>query len=164
LKSKIDRGIYDSAAVSQLKALLFDVFGTVVDWRSSLITELSAFGYAGAFGRIGRSWSMNGERATIPLNGSRSQRRAILDDSGRATSAKLGKLGSKPQISEISRPCFRLRRQFSSRVFFTNVHIPPEKIAPNALFPGQGLLGRFHQRLGKIVDVPVHDERGDRVI
>ena len=106
----------------------------------------------------------------LPLNGSRSQRRAILDDSGRATSAKLGKLGSKPQdwqspqISEISRPCFRLRRQFSSRVFFTNVHIPPEKICADALFPGQGLLGRFHQRLGKIVDVPVHDERGDRVI
>jgi 2-haloacid dehalogenase len=38
------RGIYDSAAVSQLKALLFDTFGTVVDWRSSLITELDAFG------------------------------------------------------------------------------------------------------------------------
>jgi 2-haloacid dehalogenase len=29
-----------------VKALLFDVFGTVVDWRSSLIRELSAFGKA----------------------------------------------------------------------------------------------------------------------
>ncbi len=27
-----------------LKAILFDVFGTVVDWRTSLITELSAWG------------------------------------------------------------------------------------------------------------------------
>lgn len=27
-----------------IEALLFDVFGTVVDWRSSLITELEAFG------------------------------------------------------------------------------------------------------------------------
>ena len=27
-----------------IKALLFDVFGTVVDWRSSIIRELTAFG------------------------------------------------------------------------------------------------------------------------
>ena len=27
-----------------IKALLFDVFGTVVDWRGSLIADLSAFG------------------------------------------------------------------------------------------------------------------------
>ena len=27
-----------------VKALMFDVFGTVVDWRSSLIRELNAFG------------------------------------------------------------------------------------------------------------------------
>jgi 2-haloacid dehalogenase len=43
-RTKFDRGIYDAPAVSHLKALLFDVFGTVVDWRSSLITELAAFG------------------------------------------------------------------------------------------------------------------------
>jgi 2-haloacid dehalogenase len=30
--------------VSGLKALVFDVFGTVVDWRGSLIRELTAFG------------------------------------------------------------------------------------------------------------------------
>jgi 2-haloacid dehalogenase len=36
--------VHDSTAVSQLKALVFDTFGTVVDWRSSLITELNAFG------------------------------------------------------------------------------------------------------------------------
>ena len=30
--------------MAELKALVFDTFGTVVDWRSSLIAELSAFG------------------------------------------------------------------------------------------------------------------------
>jgi len=34
------------AAKDQVKALLFDVFGTVVDWRQSVIRELSAFGNA----------------------------------------------------------------------------------------------------------------------
>ena len=33
-------------AKSDVQALLFDVFGTVVDWRGSLIAELSAFGSA----------------------------------------------------------------------------------------------------------------------
>ena len=32
--------------VSQVKALLFDVFGTVVDWRTSIIRELEEFGAA----------------------------------------------------------------------------------------------------------------------
>jgi 2-haloacid dehalogenase len=32
------------AAKDQVKALVFDVFGTVVDWRGSLIRDLSAFG------------------------------------------------------------------------------------------------------------------------
>jgi 2-haloacid dehalogenase len=32
------------SAHNNVKALLFDVFGTVVDWRSSIITELTAFG------------------------------------------------------------------------------------------------------------------------
>jgi len=30
--------------ISQIKALVFDVFGTVVDWRTSIIQELEAFG------------------------------------------------------------------------------------------------------------------------
>ena len=30
--------------ISQVKALVFDVFGTVVDWRSSLITDFTAWG------------------------------------------------------------------------------------------------------------------------
>lgn len=32
------------AAKDQVKALVFDVFGTVVDWRQSIIRELTAFG------------------------------------------------------------------------------------------------------------------------
>ena len=32
--------------VSQVRALLFDVFGTVVDWRTSIIRELESFGAA----------------------------------------------------------------------------------------------------------------------
>src|SRR4030095_3663664 len=42
--TKPSRGVHDQAALSQVKALVFDTFGTVVDWRSSLIGELSAFG------------------------------------------------------------------------------------------------------------------------
>jgi 2-haloacid dehalogenase len=38
------RGEYNTAALSQLKALVLDTFGTVVDWRSGLIAELNAFG------------------------------------------------------------------------------------------------------------------------
>ena len=30
--------------MDQVKALVFDVFGTVVDWRSSVISELEALG------------------------------------------------------------------------------------------------------------------------
>jgi len=37
-------GVNSPSALSQVKALVFDTFGTVVDWRSSLIAELSAFG------------------------------------------------------------------------------------------------------------------------
>jgi 2-haloacid dehalogenase len=35
-----------AAAIEAVKALVFDVFGTVVDWRSSIIAELDAFGRA----------------------------------------------------------------------------------------------------------------------
>jgi 2-haloacid dehalogenase len=41
------------AAKDQVKALVFDVFGTVVDWRGSSIRELTAFGNARA---IKRDW------------------------------------------------------------------------------------------------------------
>jgi 2-haloacid dehalogenase len=34
------------AGKAQVQALLFDVFGTVVDWRSSIIAELTSFGAA----------------------------------------------------------------------------------------------------------------------
>lgn len=35
-----------SAAIAQVRALTFDVFGTVVDWRTSIHRELEAFGRA----------------------------------------------------------------------------------------------------------------------
>ena len=37
-------GMTDTADLSGVRALTFDVFGTVVDWRSSVIGELQAFG------------------------------------------------------------------------------------------------------------------------
>src|SRR5260221_1264748 len=33
-----------AAAIEAVKALVFDVFGTVVDWRTSIIAEFEAFG------------------------------------------------------------------------------------------------------------------------
>jgi 2-haloacid dehalogenase len=33
-----------SAIAESVKALVFDVFGTVVDWRGSIIRELESFG------------------------------------------------------------------------------------------------------------------------
>jgi 2-haloacid dehalogenase len=32
-------------AVSEVKALTFDVFGTVVDWRGSIIRDCTKFGH-----------------------------------------------------------------------------------------------------------------------
>jgi 2-haloacid dehalogenase len=43
-----------TTAKTAVKAVLFDVFGTVVDWRSSCIDELSAFGRARG---IGSDWA-----------------------------------------------------------------------------------------------------------
>lgn len=42
--SDFDRGIHEPAVLTRVQAILFDTFGTLVDWRSSLIRELSAFG------------------------------------------------------------------------------------------------------------------------
>ena len=36
--------VNNAAAVAQVKACVFDVFGTVVDWRSSITADLAAFG------------------------------------------------------------------------------------------------------------------------
>ena len=36
-------------SISAVKALVFDIFGTVVDWRTSLINDLSAYGDAHGF-------------------------------------------------------------------------------------------------------------------
>ena len=46
--------INNAAAVAGVKACLFDAFGTVVDWRSSITADLSAFGAAK---RISVDWA-----------------------------------------------------------------------------------------------------------
>ena len=47
-------------------AIVFDTFGTIVDWRGSLIAELTAFGKERGIVRIGLRWSMLGARAHHP--------------------------------------------------------------------------------------------------
>lgn len=37
-------GVNDPSALAGVKAVLFDTFGTVVDWRGSLIAQAEAFG------------------------------------------------------------------------------------------------------------------------
>jgi len=49
---KFDRGIYDPTAISPLKAIVFDVFGTVVDWRGSVTRELAALGREHGIGKL----------------------------------------------------------------------------------------------------------------
>ena len=41
-------------------AIVFDTFGTVVDWRSSLIADLSAYGPGKASAQTGPRWSTPG--------------------------------------------------------------------------------------------------------
>jgi hypothetical protein len=43
-RSSFSPNLNHQRAMDQVKALLFDVFGTVVDWRSSVISELEALG------------------------------------------------------------------------------------------------------------------------
>ena len=59
--------------ISQVKALTFDVFGTVVDWRGTLTREGQAFG--AQRGRLCRRLS----RRLWSRDGSRASRRATLD-------------------------------------------------------------------------------------
>ena len=40
-------------APPDIKALIFDVFGTVVDWRSSIIEQSATFGKAGELNGTG---------------------------------------------------------------------------------------------------------------
>lgn len=39
-------GVNDPAAVAPVRALLFDTFGTIVDWRGTLLEDVAAFGRA----------------------------------------------------------------------------------------------------------------------
>ena len=51
--------------VPGIKALTFDVFGTVVDWRSSIIREGQLLQTGRAFASIGRSSQTPGEPAMV---------------------------------------------------------------------------------------------------
>jgi 2-haloacid dehalogenase len=46
MTGEIEEGERAMAAKAGVKALLFDVFGTVVDWRGSIVAELTRFGAA----------------------------------------------------------------------------------------------------------------------
>lgn len=80
------------AAKDQVKALLFDVFGTVVDWRQSTIRELTAFGnargLAADWARFADDWRGLYQPAMEEV---RTGRRAwaILDDLHRESLLKL---------------------------------------------------------------------------
>jgi 2-haloacid dehalogenase len=79
-------------AKENVKALVFDVFGTVVDWRGSVIRELTAFGNAKGLGvdwtRFADDWRGLYQPAMEEV---RSGRRswAILDDLHRESLKKL---------------------------------------------------------------------------
>lgn len=47
-----------------IKALLFDVFGTVVDWRSSLIANFTRWAGSAASTATGPPWSTPGAAPT----------------------------------------------------------------------------------------------------
>ena len=54
----------DPARAASVKALVFDVFGTVVDWRGSIIEEGKAWGKPGASPSIGLALPIDGAPAT----------------------------------------------------------------------------------------------------
>ena len=80
--------------VSAVKALVFDVFGTVVDWRSSLIADFTQWGETRG---IKADWTalVDGWRARLcRLDGRRAEAsRARLHDPGHAAPAVAGKTG-----------------------------------------------------------------------
>ena len=80
--------------LAQVKAILFDTFGSVVDWRGSLIADLSAWaatrGISGDWAGLVDAWraayapSMDRHKASAspPIGGPGAPRRAALDDPG----------------------------------------------------------------------------------
>ena len=80
--------------ISGVKALVFDVFGTVVDWRTSLIDDFTKWS---AKRGIKADWTalVDGWRAVyIGLDGRGAKAsRARLHDPGHAASAVAGKTG-----------------------------------------------------------------------
>ena len=80
--------------VSAVKALVFDVFGTVVDWRTSLINDFTKWSETSG---IKADWTalVDGWRAVyIRLDGRGAQAsRTRLSDPGYAAPAVAGKTG-----------------------------------------------------------------------
>lgn len=78
--------------MNQVKAILFDVFGTVVDWRGSIISEVSAvgdsLGISGDWGRFADCWRdgyysgtqdvVNGKREWVSADALHLERLEIL--------------------------------------------------------------------------------------
>ena len=63
----------------QVKALVFDVFGTVVDWRRAAIAELTAFGAEGHHRGLG-AHDRRMARALSAVHGGGAIRQAAVDD------------------------------------------------------------------------------------
>ena len=53
-------------APPDVRALIFDVFGTVVDWRGSIIEQCAAFGHARGIERDWESSPTPGGASTSP--------------------------------------------------------------------------------------------------
>ena len=49
-----------------VKALTFDVFGTVVDWRGSIAREIKSVGMSKVLSKIGTPLPTNGGRDMVP--------------------------------------------------------------------------------------------------
>jgi hypothetical protein len=58
-------GKVSNSSLSSVKALVFDTFGTVVDWRSSIAKEIEALARARASRWTVRSSPMHGGAVTV---------------------------------------------------------------------------------------------------
>ena len=99
--------------LGDVKALLFDVFGTVVDWRSSIIREVSAVAKEVDAATFADQWRREGYRDAIASIRRGEQPWADADTLHRRKLDELlqrhGVTGlSEPQIAELSRAWHRL--------------------------------------------------------
>ena len=104
------------ADLADVRALTFDVFGTVVDWRSSVIAELQAFG---ARHRLETDWGLFADRwrregyaggmrlvrdGALPFQTADSLHRRMLD----SLLAELGAEVDEDEIADLNRVWHRL--------------------------------------------------------